>query len=137
MTDPTDIEQGEDPGIDPGALHGRDNVAGEPVVAPVAAPGDTDPKPWVTYRLANGEAIYGEYAWVDGPEFFDGANTETAVIKETWVLVESETLTFGAGAEDEDPGDTDTLTRPLCVDGELSLTETETRTGTNTTGATA
>lgn len=42
MSTHIDIEQGEDPGIPPSVLSGRDNVAGVPVVGPAAAPGMKD-----------------------------------------------------------------------------------------------
>ncbi len=52
-------------------------------------------KPWVTFRLASGEPVYGEFAYVDGPEFFEGVDRPTAVIKETWALLSAETIVFG------------------------------------------
>lgn len=48
---------------------------------------------WVTYRLANGDPIWGEYAFVTGTEFFEDVADETEVIKETWLLKETETIT--------------------------------------------
>lgn len=49
---------------------------------------------WTTYRMADGSQIYGEYAFVDGPEFFEGVDQPTDVVEETWVLKSSRTVTF-------------------------------------------
>ena len=54
----------------------------------------TQPVVWVTYRMADGSQIWGDYAWVENPEFFDDVVESTKVIKETWILQESETVVF-------------------------------------------
>ena len=51
-------------------------------------------KTWVTYRMEDGSQIFGEYAWVENPEFFEEVSEPTRVIKETWILKESEIVTF-------------------------------------------
>ncbi len=50
---------------------------------------------WVTYRLANGDQVWDEYAFVVNTEFFEDVDRPTEVIKETWTLVASETIIFG------------------------------------------
>jgi hypothetical protein len=59
-------------------------------------------KLWVTYRMEDGSDIYGEYAWVTGPEFFDDTDDECRVVKETWRLVGSEVLVFNEAEPDDD-----------------------------------
>lgn len=61
-----------------------------------------DPTEWVTYRMANGEPIFGEYAWVENPEFFDDVSEPVEVVKETWALVSVEPITFGGDEPDDD-----------------------------------
>lgn len=51
-------------------------------------------KEWVTYRLADGSLIWGEYAFVTETEFFEDLDYPVDVIKETWVLQDSETVNF-------------------------------------------
>jgi hypothetical protein len=53
-----------------------------------------DEKIWTTYRLEDGSPIFGDYSWVDGTEFFEDVTETTKVIKETWVLQDSEVITF-------------------------------------------
>lgn len=53
------------------------------------------PRTWTTYRMANGEPIWGDYAWVDSPEFFDDLDEPIEVVKEVWVLQNSDVVTFG------------------------------------------
>lgn len=48
-----------------------------------------------TYRRADGETIYGEYDWAVDPKFFDEDLEPIEVIKETWRLINSETMMFG------------------------------------------
>lgn len=52
------------------------------------------PKCMTTYRLANGEPIYGEYDFVLQTDYFDDADT-VEVVSETWVLLCSDTLILG------------------------------------------
>jgi len=49
---------------------------------------------WTTYRMTDGSLIQGEYAWVDSPEAFEDVVDTTEAVKETWVLVSSEIVTF-------------------------------------------
>lgn len=48
-----------------------------------------------TYKMADGTEVFGEFSWVDGPEWFDDSEEPTEVIKEVWVLESTETVTFG------------------------------------------
>ena len=50
---------------------------------------------WTTYRLADGEPIYGEYAWVDDSSYFDDMGEAVEVIVETWQLIDSTTKRLG------------------------------------------
>ncbi len=54
-----------------------------------------------TYRMADGSEIYGEYSWVEDPDYFDGADPPAEVMRERWALVESETLTLPEEATDD------------------------------------
>lgn len=71
----------------------------------------TDQKLWVTYKLANGDLVGGEYGFVTDDEFFDDIDEPVEVVKQTWRLVSSETVTFKPPwYEDEEPaagGDND------------------------------
>lgn len=73
-------------------------------------------KLWVTYRMEDGSDIYGEFAFVTDPEFFDDTDDECRVVKETWKLVTSEVVIFNEDEDDEDedlpPGATVTVLRP-------------------------
>jgi hypothetical protein len=64
--------------------------------------GKTEPKTKTTYRMANGDLIYGEYSYVGDLEFFEDSDEPTELVKETWVLVSSEQLTIpGLDSEDD------------------------------------
>lgn len=54
-----------------------------------------EPKTLTTYRLANGEPVFGEYEWVTGPEFFEKCDEPTTVIKEEWVLESAQEIVYG------------------------------------------
>lgn len=44
--------------------------------------------------MANGSAVWGEYAFVTDTEYFDDITESIKVIKETWVLQDSEVIVF-------------------------------------------
>jgi hypothetical protein len=48
----------------------------------------TEPETFTTYKMADGDLIYGEFGWVEHTEFFDDADEPTPLIKEVWVLQE-------------------------------------------------
>lgn len=66
---------------------------------------DPDPAGWVTYRRSDGEPIGGEYAFVTELEWFDMDTEPTELIKETWTLISSETITVGPTWLDEEDDD--------------------------------
>lgn len=66
-----------------------------------------NPDGWVTYRMADGTEIFGEYAWVTDPEFFEDGDEPIEVIKETWKLIGSETVTFKPSWWTDDDEDDD------------------------------
>lgn len=49
-----------------------------------------------TYRCADGELVAGEFMFVTGLEWFETDDEPTELIKQTWRLVESETITVNA-----------------------------------------
>jgi hypothetical protein len=49
---------------------------------------------FTTYRLPQGELVYGEYAFVTTPEFFEEVDEPTAVTREDWTLAERSTVWF-------------------------------------------
>ena len=49
---------------------------------------------WTTYRMEDGSLIWGDYAWVENPEYFEGVTEPTKVIKETWILKDSKIEIF-------------------------------------------
>lgn len=51
-------------------------------------------KTWTTFRMLDGSPVMGEYSWVDSAETFDGVVETTKVVKETWVLMDTEVVTF-------------------------------------------
>ena len=55
---------------------------------------DERPKTKTTYRMKNGDLIYGKYDYVEDLEYFDDADDSCELVKETWVLVSSEHLTY-------------------------------------------
>ncbi len=59
-------------------------------------------KQWVTYRMADGSAIYCDYGWVDRVDFFEGAEPPCEVVKETWKLVASETIWLPHPPDEDD-----------------------------------
>lgn len=59
-------------------------------------------KIWTTYRMEDGSQIWGDFAWVEHEEFFEGVTEPTHVIKETWTLAESERVTFKPSYWDEE-----------------------------------
>jgi hypothetical protein len=63
----------------------------------VTAVGDS----WTTYRLADGDLIGGEFSFVTDTEFFEERDEPVDVVKETWVLQSSETVTFKPYGWDE------------------------------------
>jgi len=44
--------------------------------------------------MEDGSDVWGEYAFVVHEEFFDGVTEPTRVIKETWILQDTEVVTF-------------------------------------------
>jgi len=57
--------------------------------------GKTEPKKTMTtYRREDGEYICGEYSFVTELEWFEDDDESTELVKETWVLVSSEHLTY-------------------------------------------
>lgn len=61
-----------------------------------------EPKTMTTYRMANGDLIFGEYGFVNDPDYFDEVDQPTEVVREKWSLIEAETIIFGADEDDED-----------------------------------
>lgn len=57
--------------------------------------------PFVTYRMADGSLVASEYEFVTQTEWFDEDtfDEDTVVIKETWALVSTETITQPSGEE--------------------------------------
>ena len=56
--------------------------------------GDGNPKTMTTYKREDGEPICGEYSFVTELEWFESDDEPTDLVKETWVLVSSEVLTY-------------------------------------------
>lgn len=46
----------------------------------------------VTYRMADGSLVAGEFGWVADPDYFDDVDEPVEVIRETWSLVETEVI---------------------------------------------
>lgn len=51
-------------------------------------------KTWTTYRMEDDSLIWGDYAFVENSEFFEGVTEPTKVVKETWILQSSEVVVF-------------------------------------------
>jgi hypothetical protein len=58
----------------------------------------------ITYRLASGEAIYGEYDYVEQLEYFEGMES-VEVIKDTWVLKASESVILNPREDNDEEDD--------------------------------
>lgn len=71
---------------------------------------------WETFRMADGTQVMGEYAWVGDVEFFEDmeydADEPFDVIKETWKLLDTETLHFAEREPDEDDDDIEIVPGP-------------------------
>lgn len=46
----------------------------------------------VTYKMADGSLIGGEFSWTTGTEFFDDCDEPADVVREVWQLVTRESL---------------------------------------------
>jgi hypothetical protein len=55
---------------------------------------DEVPKTMTTYKREDGEPICGEYSFVTELEWFESDDEPTELVKETWVLVSSENITY-------------------------------------------
>lgn len=55
----------------------------------------------ITFRRADGELVAGEFMFVTGLEWFETDDEPTELVKQTWRLVESETITVNATNRDE------------------------------------
>jgi hypothetical protein len=53
-----------------------------------------DIKTWTTYKMEDGSLVWGEYSFVTEVEFFEGVTEPTRVIKETWILQDTEVVVF-------------------------------------------
>lgn len=51
-------------------------------------------KIWTTYHREDGSLIQDNYLWVDSIEAFDDIVETTKVVKETWILKDSEIITL-------------------------------------------
>ena len=67
---------------------------------------DNDPlETMITYRLASGDLIYGQYGWVTDSDYFDDVDWPLEVVRETWQRMDSEPVTFeppGWKADDDE-----------------------------------
>jgi hypothetical protein len=57
---------------------------------------------WVTYRMADGSQIDGEFSWTEDLEWWENDTEPTELIKETWRLISSETITVNPDVADVD-----------------------------------
>jgi hypothetical protein len=73
-------------------------------------------EPFTTYRLADGELIFGEYSFVTDPDFFDDCDERIEVIKEVWQLVDEQLLFFGPPHVCPECGETVENEGDLCAD---------------------
>lgn len=50
--------------------------------------------PFVTYAMADGSQVFGEYEWVTGLDYFDERDEEVKLIKRTYRLLTEEVITL-------------------------------------------
>lgn len=76
-------------------------------------------EPFVTYRLADGSLIYGEYTFMCEDDTWTNGDLDEPVdvVKETWVCVERECITFKPDWWDESREEDDTVDLVTGCDG--------------------
>lgn len=67
-----------------------------PAVSDLGARIPLDDKEWTTYKIANGDLVWGEYEWVSDLNFFEEVDEPATLLKETWVCVGREEIVVGA-----------------------------------------